>query len=220
MDEVPKSTTTANTIDSERLGRRLRFAVVRWWPCWTVVPALLAALLVFVPWYAWDLAPDYDLVARACQASCLVLEHGAPLAAPAGGPVIPRLFVRLRVNDHGTVCDDCDDRERRRANAVDIQTGCRRDVTINVDAWATPFFTDRDSYMGVEDALAFLAASPVGTRHTCFYDPASLLSARVAMDDNVPSLFRRLCLAAWSAAVAAVSTMAVCFGLVSRWTAL
>ncbi|WBR14238.1 hypothetical protein pkur_cds_63 [Pandoravirus kuranda] len=220
MDEVLGGATVANMVDRERIMRRRRLAVVRWWPCWTVAPALLAALLVFVPWYAWDLAPDYDLVARACPASCLVLAHGAPVAVPDSDLVIPRLCVRLGADEHGTVCDNCHGHERHRAGAEDTQTDCRNDIIGDLDAWAMPFFTERDSYMDAEGALAFLEASPVGTRHTCFYDPASLVRVRVAMHDGLPSLFRRLCLAVWLAAVAAVSGMAVCFGLVSRWAAL
>lgn len=222
MDAALGGATMPDITSRERLVRRRRLLVARWWPCWTVVPALLAALLVFVPWYTWDLAPDYDLAGRARRASCLVLAHATPLTVVGSDLVIPRLYVRLSpvVKDHSV--GEHSQRGSERRDSADgnesTQTG-RLDGT-EIDVWAMPFLTEHDSYMANESVLAFLAASPVGARRTCFYDPAAPAGAHVAMDNGMPSLFRRLCLAAWSAAVAAVSAMAVCFGLVSRWTAL
>nr|UMO79303.1 hypothetical protein [Pandoravirus aubagnensis] len=221
MDVALGGAMMTDTTSRERLVRRRRLLVVRWWPCWTVVPALLTALLVFVPWYTWDLAPDYDLAGRARRASCLVLAHATPLTAAGSDLVIPRLYVRLSpVADNHAIGDHNHYDPKRHVNASDDKSTQTEHLDDDVETWAMPFLTERDSYMDNESALAFLAASPVGARRACFYDPVAPTGAHVAMDNNVPSLFRRLCLVAWSAAVAAVSAMAVCFGLISRWAAL
>nr|UDO47298.1 hypothetical protein [Pandoravirus massiliensis] len=221
MDRMADGIAQAERHEMERLARRRRLVVIRWWPCWTVLPALLTALFVFVPWYAWDLAPDYRLADRARQGSCLVLAHGTALEVAGSDLVIPRLWVRLVAdaaaadhNDNININNDNDNISIDSAMSIVIAHG------VGVDAWAKPFFIERDSYMDAEDALAFVAASPVGACRVCFYDPAVPPGARVAMDSAMPSLLGRLYLAAWSAAVAAVLATAVCFGLVSWWAAL
>ncbi|BCU03318.1 hypothetical protein [Pandoravirus japonicus] len=178
-------------------SRRRR--AIECWPCWTVVPALVVALVVFVPWYAWRLAPGYALLDRARPASCLVLARNASVAllhrGVGGDPtsaelVVPRLWVRL----------------------------CPGGID-ETEAWARPYLVDADSRMDADGAAAFFARFPTGTSAPCYYDPEAP-AERVAMRDDSPSLGRGLFLTVWCAVCAAVCSVAVSFAVVSRWAGL
>nr|UMO79094.1 hypothetical protein [Pandoravirus belohorizontensis] len=178
-------------------SRRRR--AIECWPCWTVAPALVVALVVFVPWYAWRLAPGYALLNRARPASCFVQAHNVSVALlrrgagedPAGaGLVAPRLWVRF--------CPGGAD---------------------PTEAWARPYLIDADSYMDTDGAAAFFARFPLGISAPCYYDPEAP-AERVAMRDDSPSLGRILFLTVWCAACAAVCSVAVSFAVVSRWAGL
>ncbi|AGO82057.1 hypothetical protein pdul_cds_137 [Pandoravirus dulcis] len=178
-------------------NRRRR--AIECWPCWTAAPALVVALVVFVPWYAWRLAPGYALLDRARPASCLVQAHNASVVLShhgAGGDpngaglVVPRLWVRFRPGSVGPV-----------------------------ETWARPYLLDADSRMDADGAAAFFARFPLGIGAPCYYDPEAP-AERVAMRDDSPSLGRGLFLTVWCAACAAVCSVAVSFAVVSRWAGL
>ncbi|AVK74519.1 hypothetical protein pqer_cds_97 [Pandoravirus quercus] len=181
------------------MGSDRRHRAIECWPCWTVAPALVVAVVVFVPWYAWHLAPGYAMLDRVEPASCLVLAHNASTMLGRGaargyaGVVlnVPRLWVRFRVGD-----------------AVDP-----------IETWARPYLTDADSRTDADGAAAFFARFPTGTSAPCYYDPEAPVD-HVAMHDNLPSLGRGLFLTAWCAACAAVCSVAVSFSVVSRWAGL
>ncbi|AGO83540.1 hypothetical protein psal_cds_104 [Pandoravirus salinus] len=170
---------------------------MRWWPCWTVAPALVVAMVVFAPWYAWRLAPGYAILDRVERASCLVLAHNASVtlcdsaSAEHDGAAVaaPRLRVRFQMaGGAGTI-----------------------------ETWAQAYLADTDSCMDADGAAAFFVRFPIGASAPCYYDPDAPAD-RVAMHDDLPSLGRDLFLAAWCAICAAVCSVAVSFSVVACWT--
>ena len=111
-----------------------------------VVLPVLAAALVFVPWFGTRMAPDCALLARVERVPCLVMAHEiidvqfAPDNA-AHLREIPGLGVRL-----------------------DAPRG-------PVLATALPHLLRRESWMDPDGVRAYFDLYPAGSTATCYYDP-------------------------------------------------
>lgn len=176
--------------------RRLKAHVASCGVWWALAAGLIAAVVVFWPWYALALAPRFALVERIESGPCHVLNHTVAARRSDHVRIAPGLLVRFAVDsvhvdkrqsDTLGVTDTDDPHlvlgteSKRTKQRVGSDTGLGRWVT----GVALPRLLLEQSWMGAADAERFWRAYPIGAVTTCFYDsdaPTAYLAVRDGID--------------------------------------